>query len=249
MPGASDANGLRPFSDRCSFVAMMQRANLTLPIRLLPRKGGQAIQFLMYGAFAAVPLYWLAKHAGYLDSNPPPTFEIAVQRIGIVALLMSLFFASVGLKGLVPVILKILPRSPFYHLEINAQGLVIRDLVKRELFAWRDLPPFETLRVEEKSRKGRPLVNHYTVSMESLPPPSDLKPGQSCQREVLRIFAEEYGAKNDEQDAADLASWLNELRGLALEGKLSAAQSVPVPDGFAGSAMALGSAHPSAVQR
>jgi hypothetical protein len=227
---------------------MTQRISLSLPIRLLPRKGGQAIYLLFYAAFTGFAFFWMAKRAGLFESSFPTLAE-AFARIGALQFLVLAFVATVGLKWTVRTCLKILPRSPFYHLEINALGLVVRDVFKKEFFAWRDLAPFETLRVEEKSRKGRPLVNHYTVSMEPLPPPADLESGQSYQHEVLRIFAEEYGAKNDEQDAANLASWLNELRDLALEGKLSTAQSVSIPDGFAGSATALRTAHPSAVRR
>jgi hypothetical protein len=61
--------------------------------------------------------------------------------------------------------------------------------------------------------------------------------GASHQREVIRIDADGYGAKNGEQDAADLAAWLNQLRDLARDKRLSVNETVQVPEGFAGNAI------------
>jgi hypothetical protein len=63
--------------------------------------------------------------------------------------------------------------------------------------------------------------------------------GASHQREVIRIDADGYGAKNGEQDAAGLAAWLNHLRALARDRQPSSNEFVQVPQGFAGNAIAV----------
>ena len=59
-----------------------------------------------------------------------------------------------------------------------------------------------------------------------------MEPGATHQREVLRIDANEYGAKDGQQDAADLAGWFNGLRDLALDNRLGASELVQAPPGF-----------------
>ena len=54
---------------------------------------------------------------------------------------------------------------------------------------------------------------------------------------VIRIDADGYGANNCEQDAADLAAWLNHLRELALDKQLAPDEAVEVPEGFRGNAI------------
>jgi hypothetical protein len=132
-----------------------------------------------------------------------------------------------------------LPGSPYYHLKIDSEGILIRSLFKRQRFAWRALPEFDTLERRRRSKNGV-RIEWYTVAMESLPPEPGMKPGDVRQREVLRIFADEYGAKNGQQDATDLAAWLNRLRELALDRRLSPAQEVDLPEGFRANALGAG---------
>lgn len=66
-----------------------------------------------------------------------------------------------------------------------------------------------------------------------------MKPGSSHQREVIRIDADSYGAKKGEEDAADLAAWLNHLRDLARDNRLSPNEMVEVPAGFAENAITV----------
>jgi len=49
---------------------------------------------------------------------------------------------------------KLLPRSPFHHLEVNAMGLVVRTGRKRRVLAWDTVPAFETLAIETKGDNG-----------------------------------------------------------------------------------------------
>ncbi|HEV8390540.1 MAG TPA: hypothetical protein VGQ35_11890, partial [Dongiaceae bacterium] len=76
-------------------------------------------------------------------------------------------------------------------------------------------------------------------AMESLPPKPDMPAGATYQREVLRIFADEYGAQNGQQDAIDLAAWFNRLRERALDKRLAPNEPVEVPPGFLANAIAM----------
>jgi hypothetical protein len=73
--------------------------------------------------------------------------------------------------------------------------------------------------------------------MENAPLEPGLARGGSHQREVMRIDADGYGANNGEQDAADLAAWLNQLRDLARDKRLAPDEAVEVPEGFRGNAI------------
>jgi hypothetical protein len=152
--------------------------------------------------------------------------------------LFGLPFAFVGICGIGGALLRMLPNSPYYHLEINADGLLVRSPFKQTRHSWRDLPTFETLEHKRRTKSGT-RTSWYTVAMEGAPLEPGMERGASHQREVLRIDADGYGAKNGEQDAADLAAWLNRLRDLARGQQLSPNETVEVPAGFAGNAITV----------
>lgn len=209
-----------------------------LPIRLLPRRGAQIPLILFFGFFLGFAIFWMAGAAGILDLNEgtiafPPRGGWAASSFA----LFGLPFAAIGLGGIAVAVLKLLPNSPFFHLEINDDGLLIRSLFKQARHAWRTLPAFETLEHRRKTKKGT-RITWYAVAVESAPLESGMEPGATHQREVLRIAADEYGAKDGQRDAADLAAWFNELRDLALDNRLSASELVQVPSGFVVSAIA-----------
>jgi hypothetical protein len=208
-----------------------------LPVRLLPRRGAQIPALLVFGFFLGFAIFWMAGAAGILDLNegtlhfPPPG--------GWAASAFALFglpFAIGGLCGIVGALLKMLPGSPHYHLEVNGDGLVIRSLFKQERYAWRALPAFETLEHRRRTKNGT-RIRWYAVAVENAPIEPGMAAGATHQREVLRIDADEYGAKNGQQDALDLATWFNGLRALALDNRLSGHESVEVPAGFVANAI------------
>lgn len=208
-----------------------------LPLRLLPRRRAQIPAFLVFGFFLGFALFWMAGAAGILDMNegtlrfPPPG--------GWAASAFALFglpFAIGGLCGIVVALLKMLPGSPYHHLEVNGDGLVIRSLFKQERHAWHALPAFETLEHRRRTKNGT-RIRWYAVAVENAPLEPGMAAGATHQREVLRIDADEYGAKNGQQDALDLAAWLNGLRALAIDDRLSTHESVEVPAGFVANAI------------
>lgn len=208
-----------------------------LPVRLLPRRGAQIPMILFFGFFLGFAIFWTVSAAtttGATRFSDPrdPEFWFSY--------LFPLFgvpFILVGAAGIASAVLKLLPGSPYYHLEINADGLLIRSPLRPKRYAWRGLPPFETLERRRRTKNGT-RITWYTVAMEHAPREPGMEAGATRQREVLRIHADEYGAKNGQQDAADLAAWLNHLRALALDKRLSTHEPVDVPAGFMANAVA-----------
>jgi hypothetical protein len=215
---------------------------MRLPIRLLPRKTHQVGLIAFFGFFLGFSLFWMGGASGVLDLDngtihiPPPG--------GWPASAFALFglpFAIVGVCGIGGALLRMLPDSPYYHIEINADGLVVQTLRKQTRYAWRGLPAFETLEHKRRTKNGT-RTNWYTVAMERASPEPGMQRGASHQRELIRIDADGYGAKNGHQDAADLAAWLNHLRELARDTRLSPSEIVEVPAGFARNVITVSSA-------
>jgi hypothetical protein len=223
---------------------MMAFSDLKLPIRLLPRKGQQLGLIAFFGFFLGFSLFWMGGASGILDLDNgtihiPPEGGWASGTFG----LFGLPFAVIGICGIGGALLRMLPNSPYSHIEINADGLVVRSLFKQARYPWRDLPAFETLEHKRRTKNGI-RISWYTVAMEGAPLEPGMERGASHQREVLRIDADGYGANNGERDAADLAAWLNHLREMARDKKLSPNEIVEVPEGFAGNAITLEAATP-----
>ncbi len=218
---------------------MDHRYDTRLPVRLLPRRGAQILPIVVFGFFLGFALFWMAGASGVLDLDegtihfPPPGgwADAAFS-------LLALPFAIGGLCGIAGALLKTMPGSPYHHLEISAEGLVIRTLFKQRRFPWRALPAFERLEHRRKTKNGT-RTYWYTVSIENAPLEPGMEVGATHTREVLRIDANEYGAKDAEQDALDLATWLNELRALAVDNRLSAHEPVQVPAGFIANAVVV----------
>jgi hypothetical protein len=210
-----------------------------LPIRLLPRKRAQIPALLGFGLFLGFAIFWMAGAAGIIDPNKGTiNLPAAGDVTGNLFPLFGLPVAIVGICGLAVAVLKMLPGSPYYHLEINADGLLLRSLFKRKHHTWRALPAFETLERRRRTKNGT-RINWYAVAMESASFEPGMAAGATHQREVLRIDADEYGAKNGQQDAADLAAWLNRLRELALDKRLSSDELIEIPPGFIANAAAI----------
>ena len=217
----------------------MDEHSVRLPIRLLPRKRAQIVPIIFFGIFLGFAIFWTAMAAtmiGKASFGDPGTPEYW---LGKLFPFFGVPFMLVGAGGIGRAILRMLPGSPYYHLEINAEGILLRSVFKQRRHAWRELPQFETLEQRRRSKNGV-QISWYTVAMESLPPKPNMPAGSTYQREVLRIFADEYGAKNGQQDAADLAAWLNQLRELAQDKRLSPTEEVQVPEGFRDNVISAG---------
>src|SRR5919109_3855161 len=116
-------------------------ADVQLPIRLLPRKGQQLGLIAFFGFFFGFSIFWMAGASGILDLddgsiNIPPPAGWAESAFA----LFGLPFTVIGICGIAGALLRMLPNSPYYHIEINADGLLVRSLFKQTRYAWRDLP-------------------------------------------------------------------------------------------------------------
>lgn len=204
---------------------------LMLPIRLVPRRNQQFGLLLFFAVFFIFAIVWMAGATGILDPDsgkirlPPPGswLELAFALFGLP-------FALIGIGGMATAGLKLRRHSPHFHIALDDQGIIVKDLFTLRRFTWSGLPPFETIRVERRTRSGYRIA-HYTVAMEVLP--------DTGRREMLRIRAYDYGAKNTEKDAQALTTWLNALRDLANDRRLRAGSEVQVPAPFGDTAIAI----------
>src|SRR5262245_53174954 len=214
-----------------------------LPIRLVPRKGQQIGMLCFFTFFGGFAVFWMAGAAGILDMdnmtlNWSHPSEWRGEWYEHLFPLFGLPFLAIGVGGIVVSLLKMRPNSPNFHLQIHSEGLIIKSLFKQRRFEWSKLPPFETLRVERSTKNGK-KISHYTVATENTAAPSDAPRGASYSREVIRILADEYGAKNGQDDADALTAWFNQLRDLARDGRLGANEVVNVPEPFQETAISV----------
>lgn len=187
---------------------------LPLPIRLVPRKRPYLILVIFFGFFFAFSIFWIGAALQpdmRLEFNDREVTDPAMRRLFP---LFGLPFLLFGAAGLSFCLLPVLPRSPFYHVELTAQGLRTRTLNRRSEFAWRDLPAFETLEVVSSDSDGT-TRNHFAVAMRPGAPAPSTK-SRSDPREIVRVAAGEYGGRDTEADAQVLADWLNQVRDHAL---------------------------------
>lgn len=223
-----------------------EQTTRTLPLRIVPRRGQQIGMLAFFAFFFGFSVFWMAGATGVLDPNegtlsfpPPGGWE------GSAFGLFGLPFAAVGFGGMIGAVLKMLPNSPYYHLELASHGLLVQTLFKQQRYDWRELPPFDIVTVEKRTKSGK-KISHYAVAMESAAAPSDASPDASYQREIVRIRADDYGANSSREDADAMVAWFNQLRELARSDRLSANETIEVPEGFRATAIGIGMASRSA---
>lgn len=217
----------------------MDQTNAKLPIRLVPRKGQQIGMLAFFAVFLGFSIFWMAGAAGILDPNDwTINWPRSGDWMGNLFPLFGLPFAAVGISGIAVSLMKMRPNSPNFHLQVHSDGLVIKSLFKLRRYEWAKLPPFETIKVERRTKNGK-TISYYTVATENAAAPANAPQGSTHQREIVRILADEYGAKNGKEDADALTAWFNQLRELAQDGRLSAHEVVDVPEGFRATAFSV----------
>ena len=214
----------------------MDPTRLDLPIRLVPRKGQQIGMLLFFAVFFGFSLFWMAGAAGILDLNAGEIRWPEPGAWGDAAFaLVGLPFTAIGLCGMAGALLKMRPNSPHYHIEINSGGVMVKELFSRRQHDWATLPGFETIKVERRTKNGK-STSYYTVATETLSSTAT----STRQREILRIRADDYGARNGMGDADAMTAWFNQLREMARDNKLDAHQAIEIPEPFRATAIALG---------
>jgi hypothetical protein len=226
----------------------MTQSDFTLPFRLVPRKRSQIMPLLGFSfAFVIMSLMTLltADERRILRVNGEVVTDPTVRMLFVLLGLAGVLFC-VG--GIVAVAAKMIPRSPFFHINLSGDGITVRRCFRQQTLSWNDVSKFETLQVETESKRGT-RINHYTVVMRPATAPAEASGDGAYLEEVLRISANEYGAKSEEEDAAILAEWLNVLRKLAEERRLDSNAPVAVPDAFRSSVRSLAAASGSDVPK
>ena len=107
--------------------------------------------------FLGFSIFWMGGASGILDLDDgaihiPPPGGWAASTFG----LFGLPFAVIGICGIGGALLRMLPNSPYAHIEINADGLLVRSLFKQTRHAWRDLPGVRDARAQAADQERDP---------------------------------------------------------------------------------------------
>ena len=202
-----------------------------LPLRLMPRKFGAVLLCFFFLFFFGFSVFWTIMAAtgvmtGGMEDEPFPGFRYAFPAFGIP-------FMAVGFIGLSTGLMKLLPGSPYWHVEIAPEGIKIRRGFKRRQFAWGEISPFG-ISVRTKSTKGGKVTTHWVVALRRSDESYLADEKQRYSRSVLQINAGEYTHDKAEDAATALADWLNGIRTAAIDRPGRAAVTTAVPPDFRG---------------
>jgi hypothetical protein len=217
----------------------MDDVMMKLPLRLVPRKVGAIFLCFFFLFFFGFAVFWTtmattAVLTGGMENEPIPGFRFAFPAFGIPFLLVGFF-------GLAFAVMKLLPASPYYHLEISPQGLTARRAWKRQQFAWSALSPFG-VSVRTRSTKGGKVTNYWVVALRAGDASNLAVESERYKRSVVQIDAGEYGSDGAENAASVMVEWLNGIRTDAIGRPGRAATTIAVPPDFRGVAREIGAA-------
>jgi hypothetical protein len=208
----------------------MEQTSFSLPIRLLPRKGSQLFRIVFFIFFTGFAIFWITMAASFTwFSDRGPTGQMWLFNLFP---LFGFIFLGVGAWQLVSAIAKLLPGSPYHHLEISSEGLLIRTMRRKQQFGWNQVSAFDVSVRERRDKDGDTHHDYYVVALPAADAAKLSDERERYNRAVLRIDADEFGADDASADAADLSSWLNMLRESAVSRRLAAHDEVSVPPGF-----------------
>lgn len=216
----------------------MEQTSFTLPIRLLPRKGSQLFLIVFFIFFTGFAIVWITIAAGstwFSDSGPVG----GMWQFNLFPL-VGFIFLGVGAWQLAITIAKVLPGSPYHHLEVSSEGLLIRTMRRKQQFGWNQLSPFDVSVQDRQDKDGDTHYDYYVVALPAADAAKLADEHERYDRAVLRIDADEFGADDASVDAADLSSWLNKVRESAVNRRLATHEEVSVPPGFRASVWSSG---------
>lgn len=180
-----------------------------LPLRLIPVKGSQLKEFvypLVLIGFA-VFLFRQVDPLNVVDANGKPVY---------LTLLFFALFSLIPLSMIVRSVLKLLPGSPYYYLQIASDSLILRQGLKTKRYKWAALSPFSVAIRTATTRNngtgsGQTSTDYYVVAG-----PAGDEAALQSRDPIFEILAEEYGVGGEKEDADALANWLTEIRASAL---------------------------------
>lgn len=217
----------------------MDDVTMKLPLRLVPRKTGQIFKILFFGFFFCFAIFWTTMASTMLfeapvGEEPWPGFQYLFPLFGLP-------FIVVGVAGLATSGLKLLPLSPYYHVELAADGITQRKLFRIRHFAWSALSPFDVA-IKVRSTKGGKVTTYWIVALNAADAQYLADEKQRYNRSVLQINTGEYVNMDVANAATVLADWLNGLRQGAADRPGRASATVTVPPDFRRAAREIGSA-------
>jgi hypothetical protein len=208
----------------------MNDIEMRLPIRLVPRRGAQIFQILFFGFFFCFSLFWIAMASTAVMSGE----QIEGEPFASLPYLFPLFgipFVIVGLLGLGAAVMKLLPGSPYYYVEIAGDGIAIRKAWKIRRFAWSELSPFGVALKVTRSKNGTSKT-WWAVALRAADAERLAFETERYKRSIIQIDAGQYGDGNDDMAATVLAEWLSEVRGEAVAHPGRMTETIAVPPDF-----------------
>jgi hypothetical protein len=209
---------------------------MRLPLRLLPRRGGQVFKIAFFLFFFGFAILWTVMASSVLfqapaGNEPVPGFRYIFPAFGLP-------FMIVGLLGLAVSIAKLLPGSPYYYVEVAPDGVAVRKASKIRRFAWSELSTF-SVSVKVRRGKGGTTTTYWVVALRPADAARATDDNERYNRSILQIDAGEYGAGDADMAASALVDWLNALQAEAVAhpGRLPSDTAIP-PD-FRGRAIAV----------
>jgi hypothetical protein len=209
-----------------------------LPIRLVPRKIGAIFIggfFLFFFGFAVVwtTMATMGVMTGGMENEPFPGFRYVFPAFGIPFLLVGFF-------GLAFAIMKLLPGSPYYYVEIAPRGITVRRAWKIQQFAWSEISPFD-VSARTRSTKGGKITTYWVVALRAGDESQLANESERYKRSVLQIDTGQYANIEVEHRASILVDWLNGIRAEAIDRPGRTANTVAVPPVFRDAAREIGS--------
>jgi hypothetical protein len=212
---------------------------MKLPLRLMPRKFGAVLLGCFFLFFFGFAVFWtimatMGVMTGGMENEPFPGFRFAFPAFGLP-------FLVVGFVGLAIALSKLLPGSPYYHVEISPQGVKVRRGWKVQQFAWREISPFG-ISVKTRSTKGGRITTHWVVALRASDESFLASEKERYNRSVVQIDAGEYTQGKAEDAAVALVDWLNGIRTEAIDRPGRASATTAVPPDFRGAAREISAA-------
>ena len=225
----------------------MDEISMRLPIRLLPRRGGQVFRIGFFAFFFCFSIFWMVMAASGTmkiegGNEPFAGFRSLFPLFGTLFLLVGLF-------GLAASLVKLLPGSPYYYVEIAPSGIAVRKAWKTRRFAWPELSPFG-VSVKVSHSKNGTTTTYWVVALRAADAERLANETERYNRSILQINAGEYGAGAAAMAASVLSDWLSQIRAEAVDHPGRLPDIVAVPPDFRGRAIevapdASGAAAPS----
>jgi hypothetical protein len=208
----------------------MNDIEMRLPIRLLPRRGAQVFQILFFGFFFGFSIFWMAMASSAVMSGDKIEGE-PFESLPYLFPLFGIPFAVIGVLGLGSAVMKLLPGSPYYYVEIGKDGITTRKAWKFRRFAWSELSPFGTFLRVTRSKNGT-TKTWWVVALRAADADRLAIEAERYKRSILQIDAGQYGSGDADQAATALADWLSELRAEAVAHPARGPASTVVPPDF-----------------